>query len=78
MIESKSSHTHALQLAGDSFDVGAAVAASEAVHQDDEWTARSPVFRAIIMQHQDVTIGKVDSMADRRVPCCFAADEVGK
>ena len=78
MVESKCADTKLLKLAGDSLDVSAAVAASETVHQHDERTPWSPVGWTVIMKHQDVAIGKVDSMADRRVPCCFAADEVGK
>lgn len=64
VVESKSSNSERCQFLSDPLDVRAAVATAEPVHQDDEWTAWPPVVRAIVVQHQDIPVGKVDAMAD--------------
>jgi hypothetical protein len=78
MVESKCSNSARCQLSSNPLDVRAAVAASEAMHQHNEGTARSPTPGAVIVQDEDVAVGKVDAMPGCRVPCCTASNKVRK
>lgn len=78
VIEAENANTAIGKLAGNPNHVVAAVAARQTMHQNDKRAARSPVRRTVIVQHENVAIGKFDDVPSRGIPSLFTRQEVAE